>query len=385
VVIDTNYMAHICLSALKKVGPQYVSDIFDNAGSMWGKRILQLVQGQLIIKGTEKLRGKNGKFILIFNHKSSLDFVLTFFALSQIRVNDRFLRPRFIIAQDHFKDNKLIYNLLAVGRVCEAVNMVFISRKNRKESFENLKQAAKTIIQKDIDVAIYPQGTRAKGNYDRALKRRDSGYYTTIRQRDLSSELAHIKKGTGYLVWESLLALNQSEKPEDLNLVFIGIRGAGITLPKGSLKVQTESEIEFTVGHVETISPSFIEELQQNMNEEELEQYRKKFLQEINHLIHNHLKEVLGHNQMLTQRYLTELKGQFRYDVDKISAIETTIVENGHHDDQVFQILDCVYSLPIPQWNGYLSQLSQLLLEKTDTSRLNILLEEVAEELIKSK
>jgi len=384
-MVDTGYLAHICFDALKKLGKQYVFDVFDQVGSLWGKRILQLSHTRFVIKGAEKLEGKNGKFILVFNHKSSFDFILTFFALSQIKVNNRHLKPRFILAQDHFKDNWLVYNLMAVGKICEAVHMVTISRNNRKKSYENLKLAAKFIVEKDIAVAIYPQGTRAAGNYDRSLKRRDAGYYTTISKRDLTSDLAHIKKGTSYLIFDTLLELNRCANSQELNIVFIGIKGAGITFPKSSIKVQTESEIEFKVGDVVSLSPHLMEELSSSVDSEEFDHYKKKFLSEMNYLINNKLKEVLGHDQMLTQRYLTELKGQFRFDDDKIDAVKSSLLESCEETDGVYHILDRVYSLPTPQWNGYLSQLSQLLLEKSDQSRLQLLLEEVSGELLRAK
>lgn len=384
-VLDTAYLAHICLTALRLMGPRYVFDVFDTVAAMWGKRMLQLCQGRFVLKGAENLNGKSGRFLLIFNHKSSFDFVLSFFALSEINIDHRGVRPRFILAQDHFKDNRLIYNIFAIGRVCEAVHMVFIARKDRKKSFENLKTAARFILEKDIDVAIYPQGTRARGTYDRALRRRDAGYYTTIRKRDIGQPLPHIKKGTAYLIWDTLEELKNFSARKDLHLVFIGMRGTGVVLPKGQLKVQTESEVTFNIGPVTTLTPDVIDKLIAEKGHEDQDLHRKAFVSDMCQLIDDRLKTLLGHNEMLAQRYLTELKGQFRFDAQKIEAIRAALTEYEKEGDVVFKILDFIYSLPIAQWNGLLSELSQLLLERSDGARLELLLKEVSEEFLKKK
>ncbi|MBI2981411.1 MAG: 1-acyl-sn-glycerol-3-phosphate acyltransferase, partial [Deltaproteobacteria bacterium] len=73
-----------------------------------------------------------GKIILVFNHKSQLDFVFNFFALSATSLaKGRSLRPRFLAAKDHFIDNKLIHSGLGIGRTIQEVGMVFVDRKGK--------------------------------------------------------------------------------------------------------------------------------------------------------------------------------------------------------------------------------------------------------------
>lgn len=385
-LFESAVIAHICLSGLKHIGQRYVFEVADAIGSIWGKRALQISQNSFAIKGSEKLNGKKGKFIFIFNHKSSFDFVLTFLAFSQISVNNRPVRPRFIVARDHFKDNPLAYRFFGIGKVCEAIDMVFIARKNREQSILDLKQAARFIVEKGIDIAVYPQGTRAVGNYDRALKRRDAGYYTTISKKDLTSDLAHLKKGTSYLILDTLKELQKRNTDENLHLVFVGIKGAATTFPKDKYKIQTENDIEFEIGQVVTMSPAVLDRVfATSATIEEHRENQAMFVNDINHLIDENLANVLQIRDTLTQRYLTELKGQFRYPQDKIDAITEYLKIFSQKGDVIYQILDRIYSLPISDWNGYLSQLSQLLLEQSDLERLIVLLREVSEELVQRK
>lgn len=384
-IFDTITLAQMCLVSLRFVGPRYLFDVFDAIACQWGKLLLRTARGALTVSGGEMLEGKSGRFILVFNHRSAFDFILTFLALSEIRVANRILRPRFILARDHFKDNPLIYRLIGVGEACEAAQMVFISRKMRQKSFEDLNQAARFIGEKNIDAAIYPQGTRASGNYDRSMKRRDAGFYTTISRHDPAGPLSHVKKGTAYLVWDTLEHLAQRGDKSNLNVVFIGIKGTGVTLPKGSLKVQTENKMEFVIGHVLTLSPDLAADVKNDEGVQQTELRKKIFVTEMNQAIHENLKSAIAYHPHLLQRYLAELKGQFHYDDDKIHFIENRILELERQSDIVYQTMDRIYSLPIREWNGYLSQMAQLLLEKSEVVRFMPLLEEVSLQLLKKK
>lgn len=374
-IFDSAYLAHLSLNVVKYVGKRYAFEVFDSIASVWGKRVLQISKNAFSITGQEKLSAKKGKFILIFNHKSSFDFALTHLAFSQIKVDGRHMRPRFILAKDHFKDSWILHDVLGLGKICDAVDMVFIARKDRQKSIEDLKKAARFLVEKNIDLAIYPQGTRAEGNFDRTFKRRDAGYYTTFTKHDLVSPLAHIRKGTAYLVLDVLQELQQSGKNTDLNLVFVGIKGAATTFPKDHFKIQTENSVDFMIGDVVTLSPSVLTDSFKDS---------KEFVDHINHLIDDKLKTILGIHAALEQRYLTELKGQFRFDQDKIDAVASSLRGFSQKSDQVYHILDRIYSLPLAQWNSHLSQLSQLLLERSDEARLEALLKQVSEDLLKN-
>lgn len=383
-LLDTGYLTYMALTAHKKLGPHYAREVSDHIAALWGKRILQRCKNHLLVQGLEKLKDCSGHFLLVFNHKSALDFVLTFFALSGVCVGNRTLRPRFVVAKDHFYDNPIIYRMLGIGMVCQAMDMIFIERKNRSKSFENLKQAAKHMIEKDIDIAIYPQGTRAMGNFDRAGKRRDAGYYTTVSRSAPAKPLSHLKKGTAYLVFDALQVLREKDLNANLNLVFIGIKGTANTLPRGSLKFQTENQILYNVGDVVSLSPALVDNILPPNGEDEngFENRQQEFVAEMNRLIDERLKEAVGLHLSLKKRFLTDLKGAFRYEPDKIEAISKALDQAVSRFPGVYQIIDRVYSLPPNEWNGYLSQLCQLLQGRVEPERFLPMLEDVSTKLV---
>lgn len=384
---DTIQCADILLSVLDRVGPQYLYENADKVAALAGKRILQLCQGALSVRGLEKLQGLKGKFIFVCNHESALDFMITFFALSNALINNRGVRIRFLVAKDHFKDNVFVYRMMGIGKVVEAMDMIFLNRKNRKKSHQNLKEAALALVEKNVDLAIYPQGTRAPCTYDRTGKRRGAGYFTTLHKKNPHHLNAHLKKGTAHLALDILLELHRQERHEDLYLVFLGIQGAAVALPKGQWKVETETAIEFNIGDVLKLPVSMVDEIfPEGLDSEHASVYRRKFVNQLTCVIDDKLKAALNLYARLSKRFLMDLRGQFRhYDEEKMEQIARVLDLAKEQDDRIFQILDCIYTLPSQHWNGYLSQLCQLLLGRPDPQRLESLLKDVTAKLIALK
>lgn len=384
-VFDTITAAGFILRAGRDVGEDYARDISDSVGVLLGKRILQYAEANLVVTGQEKLTGKSGHYVIISNHKSSLDFLFAFFVLSEAPVAGRSIKPRFIVAKDHFRDNPWIYHVMGVGRAIEIMNMIFIERKDRNKGFANLKEAARTVVTRDVDVAIYPQGTRAIGNFDRAGKRRDAGYYTTVSRHQPDAPLSHLKKGTGYLVFDILDELLQQGRDEELHLVFLGITGAATSFPKGSFTLQTENTIEFHVGDVVTLVPDMLNEIRAESKENDKAKIQADFARKLNTLIDDKLKESIGLHLSLSKRFLTDLKGHFQFDEDKIQVISQGLDKISRDSDVAYKILDRVYSLKVAEWNGYLSQLGQLLMGRLERERFESLLQQVTQALLRVK
>jgi hypothetical protein len=190
---------------------------------------------------------------------------------------------------------------------------------------------------------------------------------------------------TAHLILDTLTELTTLPMPPELHLVFVGIKGTAITLPTGSMRVQSENEMEFTVGDVVTLTPTLLQQfIPADPDEAAGRAGRKRLVERFNELIHDRLKAVLNLHEGIAQRFLADLAGYFRYDEDKIALIARELAETEKRGDTAFQIIDRIYSLPINQWNGYLSHLSQLLIDKTDDARLEKLLREVSEKLIAS-
>lgn len=372
---DTTFLAHTCLKAMKYAGLDFVKTVFDPMASMWGKRVLQLFRGSLEVKGGEKISELDGKIILVFNHKSQSDFGLTFFALSHmVRADGRPLKPRFITAKDHFLDNPFIYHVMGIGKLIEAVDMVFIERKKKGAGLENLKQAADFLVRKEIEIAIFPQGTRAEGNSDRSDKRRDAGYYTTLPVKDIDSDLGHLRKGLAHLTIDALTSLKQAGKDEPLHLVFIGLSGTATMMAKQSLKIQTETDIEYQVGEPITLYPSLLDE----------ETDREKLINEIHEQIDKHLVDCIGIHENLKHRFLLDLQGYFRLSADRLKLIEQNLENLSRNSSTLYQILDRIYACPPKEWNPFLSELSQLLLDGSNLARFATLKTQVTVKMLES-
>lgn len=249
---DTAIFARSAYRAITEVGDVYGREVFDVMASLWGSRMLQLFHLEMRSEGTERFADLDGKILLVCNHKSHLDFVFTFFALARARTQTgRALRPRFIAAKDHFVDNWVVREGLGVGKLIAAVDMIFVDRKGR--GVAAMREAAEKLVEKTIDIAVFPQGTRAAGVRNGDGEREDAGFYTT---GEPERPYGHLKKGCAYLALDAAIA-----STEPVHLVFIGIDGTGEVVPKGEIAIQTESVIRFAVGDVLTLRPSDVHDL----------------------------------------------------------------------------------------------------------------------------
>lgn len=385
---DTFFLAHTSLKALGFMTRDFAREVFDVMASMWGKRILQIFHASLSVSGSEKIETLEGKNILIFNHKSQLDFALTFYALSHCKLpSGREIRPRFITAKDHFLENPLIYSIIGVGRLIETVDMVFIDRKKAGKGFQNLLEAAASLASKDIDMAIFPQGTRAEGNIDRSNKRRDAGYYTTVSPKDIDNDLGHLRKGTAYLAVDTLMAMAKLEKHQKLNLVFIGISGTATTMAKQSFKVQTQSEIHYHVGDIVTLDTSqvngFCKPQSASATSPEEEAYLK-FVENLHQEIDTCLARSVGIAQNLIHRFLLDSKGPLRLSTERLTYLEQLLTSLADTNPLPFHILDRIYACPPKDWNAYLSEFTHILLDGHPELRLRQLRSQITVRMLES-
>jgi len=384
---DTAILAHICLKCMKFVGLDYTRPIFDVMASMWGKRTLERLNGALTVNGSQKLKTLKGKFILIFNHKSQIDFILPFFALSHAFINSkRALKPRFITAKDHFVDNPFVYDMIGVGKLIEAVDMVFIERTKKGSGQKDLDQAATFLSSKDIDIAIFPQGTRALGNYDRSGKRRDAGYYTTLPPKDITNELGHLRKGASFLAADTLIRMSEKDQDEELHLIVIGLKGTASIMPKESLKMQTETEVTFEIMDPITLPVTMGKKLKKPVNSSAEcieEQNYLNFVEEITKQIDKTLISCLQIHESLYHRFLVDMQGQLKYEGERLSLIETNLNKRLPEIGTVFyQSLDRIYGCPQSEWNRFLSQLGQLLIDEATLDRFKQVRDEISQTML---
>lgn len=359
---DTAIFARSAYKTLETIGTEYGREVFDVMASLWGSRMLQLFRSRLIVEEDEKFHRLSGKIILVFNHKSHLDFVFNFFALSATHLaNGRPVRPRYMAAKDHFVDNKIVYSGMGVGKLIETVDMVFVDRKGKGK--EAVLDACRKLGGKEIEIAMYPQGTRALGNRGSRGERLDAGYYTTGTANSLKQPLGHLKKGCAFLAIDTAMAL----KNTPVTLVFIGIDGTSTLVPKGAFKIQTEGTIKFTVGDIFTLHPSDVEGLEKPSSLQAENEGQKKYLDLVDRLqveINQGLVQALNLHEKLKLRFLDEIKKYQLISRDHLLVISHQLHQaDKDGEDMPFIILDRIYALPPEEQQAFLKELAERLVQ----------------------
>ncbi len=384
---DTAHLAHICLRNLKYLGPESAREIFDCMATMWGKRTLETLGASFRMEGWEKIEALEGKILLSFNHKSHMDFVMTFFALSAVRLpSGRGVRPRFVTAKDHFVDNIIVYELLGVGRLIETVDMVFIERRKSGKGLDTLSRAARFVVEKPIEIAIFPQGTRALPHLDRDGTRRDAGYYTTFSPRGAGDDMGHLRKGLAYLALDVALKILEQGENVPVHIVNIGIEGTSSMACKGSSNVQTGVPVVFRVGEVIDLLPEDVQGLRKPAGKPGTPEERRYLerMEEIHHRVDGALAEASRVREHLTDRFLTDLRNTIRYEPQQIDRVQEALDESGPGSREIIRILDRLYACPSQCWDPFLQELAGNLLEDAPQERLNPLRERVTQTMLEN-
>ncbi len=248
VFFGSAFLTGMALRAGRKQGNEFLFREIDRGMRLWGLKVLESSRACLRTDGMEKLDGLPGKRLFLFTHVSQTDFAYGFPALDHFIGTEQEIRLRFIVAKDHFVDNPLIHSWSGIGRLIMAVGMVAVDRRRTKGAIGSMEAAATQVADRRIDLAIYPQGTRGRAQYDAAGKLIDVGYYSSGRRDRAADPLGHIKKGAAYLALDVAIALQARAEP--LQLVIVGIEGAGRVLPKGSLALRAGVSLTYTISEV---------------------------------------------------------------------------------------------------------------------------------------
>ena len=392
-VMSTNTLARIAFMAYKQVGPEHGKDAFDACARLWGSRLSYIFKMRLhttLVKDPGVLEGRT---LLVFNHQSTLDFGLNFFALGDLRARStdafgpgtRHLRPRFIAAKDHFIDNPFVYSWISVGKLIENAGMIFIERKKKGMGWLAMQEAAEKLTRADVEIAVYPQGTRAYPLYSSSGHRMDAGFYTTFKKKTWKSPLGHLKPGTAHLILDSLIALKKQGQ-DKLNILLVGIKGAGIAGPKGRWIIQTQADIEYRVAPLWAVSTELAEgisapQTREPQNEAEQRYFDK--IEEIQKGLNDRLIEVMEWHKTLSERLGQELP-RLDYSPEAIQEMERTLQGAQDRQDPLpFVLLDRIFSLKPDQWKRFLDLWNSIKDQETGSEAFQGLLQEVSEKLIK--
>jgi 1-acyl-sn-glycerol-3-phosphate acyltransferase len=381
--LATSTLARMAILAYKRVGPEYGRDAFDGLARLWGSRIAQIFKARLIVSGGETIPPLEGKTLLLFNHKSYLDFALNFFALGGIRTSaGRHLRPRFIAAKDHFVDNPLLYSWIGIGRIIENSGMIFVNRQKGK-GWAAIEEAAYKLVNSDVEIAVYPQGTRAIPMESPEGERRDAGYYTTFTKKTWDQPLGHLKPGTAHLILNTLIELKKKGETR-LNILVAGIRGTATAGPKGSFKIQSQTEIEFCLAPLWVLSASLAEGISSPRGSEpatEAERLYVKRIDELQEALDRHLLIAMHWHRELLQRAQIELE-KIGIPSSEIQAVKDRMRKADQAGDSTPTILlDRIFSLKPDLWERFLRLFVSLQNRPMGDEAWKALLQEVSERL----
>ena len=239
-VLETAALANFVLQGADDLPLKRFRRTFDTIGRTWSLRVAYRLRLAMKVEGAEHLAEIRHQAFLAFNHESIIDFCLAFFATgAQKTGDDRYLAPRFIAAKDHFKDNPILYSILGIGRAMERSGMIFVDRKTPGAGLKIIEESSQVIKELGVDVAIFPQGTRALGHYSADGKILGAGYYTTTGRRPVGS--GHFRRGL------SMMAAELS-KSQHVDILPIGIVGAALVIPAKTFTVSTHRTVTYTIG-----------------------------------------------------------------------------------------------------------------------------------------
>ena len=105
---------------------------------------------KLKVKGKEKIPER--RFLLVSNHRSKFDPILTWLAFGKYHI-------AFISKFENFK-------VPVFGRIIRKCCFMGIDRENPRKAVETINQASKLLINDEVSVGVYPEGKR---NYEEGL------------------------------------------------------------------------------------------------------------------------------------------------------------------------------------------------------------------------
>lgn len=333
----TFLMARLGPLILRLLGQDYLKKVCDQLTTIWTARICQLAQIRIEAEGLENLDQITGPVIMVSNHKSIYDFLVTPLVLGLAKFTNRPpLRLRYIAAKDHFLDNFFIYRIVRIGMAMQAVGMIFVDRSG-KDGKAAIDQAVDQLLSTGVDIAIYPQGTRAAGQRDTQGQRWDAGYFAVGDQKRQTKEGGHLKKGAAHLAMRVA-----SRTP--VWILPVTVHGTANVCPKKGLEVQLNETVKVVIGKPFCIQNPPSEEAAYTQAVEALHQK-----------IDQALIDSSGIIPRLDQRLLTDSRRVLR--AEQIDRFAEVLRERRVQKDVLFfAIADQIYGHPLAQQAGLLFQ-----------------------------
>lgn len=108
---------------------------------------IRLLHIHIHVDGMEKLP-KDGRFLLVCNHRSNFDPILTWQVMKERNL-------AFVSKAENFQ-------IPIFGRIIRRCCFMAIDRENPRNALLTIEKAAKLISSDEVSIGIYPEGTRSK-------------------------------------------------------------------------------------------------------------------------------------------------------------------------------------------------------------------------------
>ncbi|MBT3180922.1 MAG: 1-acyl-sn-glycerol-3-phosphate acyltransferase, partial [Deltaproteobacteria bacterium] len=349
-----------------------LSEVIPSIATIWATRILQLIEGKLCIEGLEKLHGKNSHTIFLFTHKSFLDFLIASLVpiITAMRSNSKRRVPLFLLAMDHFKKNFILYRVIGIGKIAEALGMIFVNRSdsgNKDRATAVIESATKKLIYEDVDLAIFPQGTRVYPYPPQTDEPYEAGYYTVGSKDRLCSDGGHLKKGASFIATDVALSLASSGDSKPLKIVPVAIGGTAKACPRGKMRINSGIELRLTIGDPILLTASSVEDITKS-DSDKFESDRIEFATKLHNRIDSSLKDASKIHSELERRFFKDTHDM----LDPLQMDEVALAMKTWRGDDylVHAILDCIYTCPKKIWRQLLGELTHNMLNFTDRNGL---------------
>lgn len=376
---STMWLARLILEAKVAGDDARFARVASSLAAIWGARLCQLARAAVTIEGRAQLPLPGGLQLFLFTHGSFLDFALAPLVLAARPgaltppLQSGSCLPRFLLAKDHFRDNILFYRILGIGRVAEALGMLFVERSTdgTPERAHRVTQAAAAqLVHGQGALAIFPQGTRARAYRGATGERLDAAYYTVGSPDRIKADGQHLKKGAAHIAAAVAEAVAYAGSREPVRIVPIAIAGAATVCPRGTMRIQQNVYVRLLVGESVLVPPTTFGPCREGETPHAASPplSREAFVSQLHTRIDVSLKMTGRVHAELERRFFEDMRGL----IEPMAIEEVAIALKPWRGDDflVHAILDAIYACPKHRWRTFAGELVHLLLNFTSREEL---------------
>lgn len=138
----------VVTSFVKKKEYDKVSKFYKGLFDFTASIVIRLLNIKIRVSGQEKLDAVQGRFLLVSNHRSNFDPILTYYAFRKKGL-------AFVSKPENF-------DIIVAGGLIRKMCFLAIDRENPRNALRALIKASQLIKNDVVSIGIYPEGTRSK-------------------------------------------------------------------------------------------------------------------------------------------------------------------------------------------------------------------------------